>query len=126
MSKYIYSDINSTLKSDPTGNYEIEYDRDAVIQSVKNILSTINGERVRNGIGSTLVRYLFQPMSSDTTDEIRTTIIRNIREYEPRIQRLNVRVKEDKTNNQYKVYIDFTVNRFSQPIQYQTNLRAMG
>lgn len=125
MQDYIYSDINSHLKVDSTGNYKVEYDADAVIQSVKNIFSTISGERVRNPIGSSLIRFLFQPMSSDTADDIKDLIIQNIREYEPRVERLSVTVRGDKQNQLYEVNVNFTINRFKQPFSFQTNLRAM-
>lgn len=124
MQDYIYSDVNSQLTTDSTG-YKVEVDADAVMQSVKNIFSTIPGERVRNPIGSPLIRYLFQPITRDTADDIKDVIVQNIRQYEPRVQRLNVKVKGDKDNHQYRVDVSFTINRFRKPFSFQTNLRAM-
>jgi len=125
MKNPIYSDINSSLKIDSAGKYKVEYDEQAVIQSIKNIFATISGERVRSRLGSSLLRYLFQPMTSDTRDDIRTEIIRNIRQYEPRVRSLNVRVDGDRDNNMYIVRVEMTIDRFTQPIKYQTKLRSM-
>lgn len=123
--KFIYSDVNSSLKKTAGGELAVEYDENAVIQSVRNIFATVKGERVRSGLGSTLLAYLFEPMQDDTVDEIRTEIIRNIREYEPRVDQLRVRVVPNYDAHVYNVYMQFTVNRFATPISFQINLRAM-
>jgi len=125
MKKYIYSDINSQLSSDKTGDFKIEYDGEAVMQSIKNIFATISGERVRNGIGSSLVRYLFQPMTEDTVDAIKNEITNNIKKHEPRIRTINVNVIGDKQKYVYEVTVTITVDRFAQPLRFQTNLRSM-
>lgn len=122
---FVYSDINSSMKLSTNGNIEIEYDADAVIQSIKNIFATIPNERVRNPIGSSLLSYLFEPMSNDTADDIRREIISNIREYEPRVDSLKVNVRSDRDNNIYRVTVNFTIDEFSSPMRYQLNLRAM-
>lgn len=123
---HVYSDVNSALKTSADGNLRVEYDSDAVIQSIKNIFSTIKGERVRSGLGSGLISYLFEPMEPDTEDDIRTEIIRNIRQYEPRVDSLRVQVRGNKDEHMYRVVVDFTINRFAKPLRFQTNLRAMG
>lgn len=122
----IYSDIERTLKTERSGNLRVEYDADAVIQSIKNIFSTIKGERVRSPIGSSLLSYLFEPMTPDTEDDIKAEITRNIRQYEPRVDRLKVNVIGDRDNRLYKITLEFTISRFTRPFRFQTNLRAMG
>lgn len=123
---FVYSDVASSLRTLSDGNKEVVYDADAVIQSIKNIFSTIRGERVRSGIGSGLLRYLFEPMESDTADEIRTEIITNIRRYEPRVGQLDVTVRGDYTSQTYDVTVNFTIDRFTRPFRFDTRLRAMG
>lgn len=125
MKKYIYSDINSKLDPDKTGDFKVEYDGEAVMQSIKNIFATISGERVRNGIGSSLVRYLFQPMTEDTVDAIQSEITTNIKKHEPRIKTINVSVIGDKQKYIYEVTVTITISRFAQPLRFQTNLRSM-
>ena len=122
---YIYSDVNSKLTSNKKGEFEVEYDTDSVIQSVKNILSTVSGERVRNPIGSVLLRYLFEPMTEDTVDSIKNEILGNIRKYEPRIRTIKVDVIGDKQKHVYEVTMTITIDRFNRPIKFQTNLRSM-
>ena len=123
--KYIYSDINSRLKADKTGDFKVEYDGEAVMQSIKNIFATISGERVRNGIGSSIVRYLFEPMTDDTVEDIKDEIKVNIKKYEPRIRTLKVNVVGDKEKHTYDVTVTITVDRFAQPLRFQTSLRSM-
>lgn len=122
---FVYSDVNSALEREAGGAIKIEYDEDAVIQSVKNIFATIKGERVRSGLGSSLLGYLFEPMEADVADEIRIEIIRNIREYEPRVDSLKVRVQPNYDANLYRVSVDFTIDKFAAPLRFQTNLRSM-
>ena len=123
--KNVYSDVKSTLNKTPNGDVEVEYDGDAVMQSIKNILSTVSGERVRNPIGSVLLRYLFEPISEDTADDIKTEIMTNIRKHEPRVRKLKVDVKPDPDKHVYIVTMTLTVDRFVQPLRYQTRLRSM-
>lgn len=122
---HVYSDINRALNTTPDGNIKIEYDGDAVMQSIKNIFSTIRGERVRSSLGSNLLSYLFEPMTPDTEDDIKAEITRNIRQYEPRVDRLKVNVIGDKDAQSYKVSVEFTINKFARPFRFQTNLRSM-
>lgn len=123
--KYIYSDVKSTLNKTPNGDVEVEYDGNAVIQSIKNILSTVSGERVRNPIGSVLLRYLFEPISEDTADDIRSELLSTIKKHEPRVRTIRVTVKPDPDNHIYIVSMSLTVDKFVQPLRYQTRLRSM-
>ena len=123
---YTYADISSALSKDNNGNFDIKYDDAAVIQSLKNIFSTVPGERVRSSIGSSLVRYLFEPINNDTADDIKDEIRSSVRQYEPRISTLKLTVIPDIDANVYRVTLDFKINNFARPIRFQTNLRAMG
>lgn len=123
---YVYSDVVSSLEQSASGNIDIKYDVDAVFQSVKNIMSTIPGERVRNGIGSSLLRYLFEPINNDTADDIKDEIRTMIRQYEPRVKQLRVNVRASIDEQMYKVTMEFMIDAFARPVRFQTNLRAMG
>jgi len=123
---YIYSDSDSKLKKESTGNIDINYDGDVIDQSVRTIFATITGERVRNPIGSTLVRYLFEPMTQDTVDDIKNEIRRALGKWEPRISLRTVIVRPEYDQNYYKVWIVYDIVGLTGQYQTQLNLRQIG
>jgi len=123
---YIYSDSDSKLKKESTGNIDINYDGDVIDQSVRTIFATITGERVRNPIGSTLVRYLFEPMTQDTVDDIKNEIRRALGKWEPRISLRTVIVRPEYDQNYYKVWIVYDIIGLTGQYQTQLNLRQIG
>lgn len=126
MRDFVYSDLDSRLHVKNSGEIKIVYDEEVITQSIKTILSTISGERVRNPIGSSLVRLLFEPMTIDTARDIKQRMVEDIRRNEPRIADLSVFVRPDFDGNSYDVVINARVRQISRPIEIQTRLRAMG
>lgn len=122
---YTYSDMDSRLSITREGNVKVVYDEDAIIQSIKTILTTITGERVRNPIGSSLVQYLFRQMTPDTADDIRRLIRRNITQYEPRVTLNRVQVTPLYDQNRYELVIDLLINEIDRRITFRQNLRPM-
>lgn len=125
MADYVYADADRTLKRDVSGNTVIQYDDNAIIQSVKNIISTITGERVRNPIGSTLVRLLFEPMNNETADSIRTVLFQSVERYDPRISIKTIRVIPNYDNNTYDVTVRMQVKRLTNIVKFETKLRSL-
>lgn len=81
----IYSDMSTTLDITKDGVVSKVYDSDVIVQSIKTILATVSGERVRNPIGASVVRLLFQPMNDILVRQLRTEIVDTILRYEPRV-----------------------------------------
>lgn len=125
MKDYIYSDIKHPLNITPSGNVELVYDEDAIVQSVKAILSTIAGERVRSPMGSNLIRYLFEPMAKNSENIIRNAMMKDIMKHEPRLSDLKIYVRANFDNNVYDVIVIATVSRVRRPIEFRTKLRSM-
>lgn len=126
MKKYTYSDVEKGLETATNGDVGVTYDVETIIQSIKTILSTIPYERVRNPIGSRLVTYLFEPISSDTTDEIRTEIGRSLREYEPRVIIQGVRVTPNPDKMTYDVSIDAFIKKLNYNERIDISLKILG
>jgi phage baseplate assembly protein W len=102
---YIYSDLDMTfLPSPATGDVSMKYNEQAVIRSIRNLLSTNLYERLfQPEIGSTLNTLLFEQVTSLTATLIENEIVRMIKNYEPRarISQLNVTALPD--SNQFNV-----------------------
>lgn len=122
---YKYSDADSRLRKTTTGNVLIKYDEDVIEQSIKTIFATISGERVRSPFGSSLVRFLFEPMTRITTKRIRRTIIGAIEQYEPRVQLITTDVTPNYDNHFYEVIVQYRVVGLKGLYQTSTRLRQL-
>lgn len=113
----IYSDIDFTFTRKPVvGDIALSYDNQAVIRSVRNLLSTKFYERPFNpGLGSNLDSLLFEPISPLTTSAIEQNIKQTIENYEPRVILKSVVAQPDEDNNAYNVTITFFLQNAVQP-----------
>ena len=123
---YEYSDVSRGLQKNQRGDIDVDYDANAILQSVRNILSTIPNERVRNPIGSSLVRYLFEPMTEDTAESIRIEVKQILGQWEPRIQTLKIRVIPDYDRQAYIVKMSISANKLVKTVEYNLLLSALG
>lgn len=124
--EFTYSDVHPGLDLDANGNITVLYDRDVIIQSIKSILTTISGERVRSPIGSSLVSLLFSPINEDTALAISTSIRNAIAQYEPRVTIDSLVVTPDEDSNTYVVSLVMTVKKITGAVKFQSRLQAMG
>jgi len=115
----IFKDIPLSFTAHPvTGNVKALTNRDAVKQSVKNIVLTNHYERPYNPIlGGDIISQLFENMDSITQYEISTNIRRALNNYEPRaiIDDIVTDFLEDQ--NAINVTITFRVNSDAEPIE---------
>lgn len=113
----IYSDIDFTFTKKPvTGDVALSFDEQAVIRSVRNLLSTKNYERPFNPkLGSNLDTLLFELISPITAVAIEREIKTTIENYEPRANLKDVVVKSDADKNQYSVTITFYIENATLP-----------
>jgi phage baseplate assembly protein W len=121
---YTYSDFDSRLTITREGSILIKYDRDVIIQSIKTILSTITGERVRSPIGSSLIRMLFQPINDDNIAEIQYRIQSDITRFEPRVEILNLQVSPNYDANRYDIVMNIKIKELGEVIPFATSLKA--
>jgi phage baseplate assembly protein W len=113
----IYSDIDFTFTKKPvTGDVALSFDEQAVIRSVRNLLSTKNYERPFNPkLGSNLDTLLFELISPITAIAIEREIKTTIENYEPRANLKDIVVKSDADKNQYSVTITFYIENATLP-----------
>lgn len=117
---YTYADLHMDLvdnynindflfqKSEIT-DIKIDYDIEAIKNSLYNIFTTTPGEKILNPeFGMDIRRYIFEPATIDTAKEIRRRIFQQIRSYEPRItlKSVDITVLEDVNEFDIVIYFD--------------------
>ena len=113
----IYSDIDFTFTKKPvTGDVALSYDDQAVIRSVRNLLSTRNYERPFNpDLGSVIDALLFENISPLTANSIKNEITRMIENYEPRANIKDVVVNSNPDKNAYNITLSFYIENATLP-----------
>lgn len=124
MSNFTYSDFESRLSITDNGNVKILYDKDVIIQSIKHIMTTVSGERVRSSFGGSLVGLLFQPMDEDLVFEIRRILTDAILKFEPRVGITQISVYPNYDGNYYDIRFDLFIKDINEVLQYDAKLRA--
>jgi phage baseplate assembly protein W len=113
----IYSDIDFTFTKKPvTGDVALSYDDQAVIRSIRNLLSTNHFERPFNPeLGSNLNALLFELVSPLTATALEREISTMIANYEPRANLKEIIVTPLPDNNAYNVYLSFYIENATLP-----------
>ena len=101
----IYSDIDLRFLPQPVSrDVSFSFDEQAVIRSVKNLLSTKPFERLWNPtLGSTIYNLLFEPITPLTGNLLKDEVIRTIQNFEPRAKIATIDVNAYPDQNGYQV-----------------------
>ena len=114
-----YSDLDFNFFANPsTGDVTRKYDENAIKQSIRNLILTSHFEKpFHPEIGSQVRSMLFEPFGPLTramlTEAIKNTIIN----YEPRVQLLNVTIKDDPDYHTMLISIIFKIVNTEEPIK---------
>lgn len=107
--KKLYSDIDFTFYRKPgLGDVDVAYDDQAVLRSIRNLLSTRHYERPFNpNLGSNIEALLFENITPTTANSLETEIAVVIKNYEPRAILSGVVVTPNPDQNAYTVTVTF-------------------
>lgn len=116
--KAIYSDIPISFTAHPiTGNVKKSINRDAVKNSVRNIILTNHGERFfKPKFGGNVTSQLFENASKFTEFNTARSIRIALQNYEPRAEVINVRVDSNPDTNNLTVTLKFRIFNDPEPI----------
>ena len=116
--KAIYSDIPISFTAHPiTGNVKKSINRDAVKNSVRNIILTNHGERFfKPKFGGNVTSQLFENASKFTEFNTARSIRIALQNYEPRAEVINVRVDTNPDNNNLTATLKFRIFNDPEPI----------
>lgn len=113
----IYSDIDFNFTKKPvTGDVALSFDDQAVIRSIRNLLSTRHYERPFNpDLGSNVDALLFEMVSPLTAAALEKEILTTINNYEPRARVKSIVVSAQTDNNAYSVTLTFYIQNATLP-----------
>ena len=122
-----YRDLDFSFKQNPnTNDVGIKKNNAAVIQSCLNILRTNHGERPFDyNFGANLRAYLFENMTNVTAANMATNIQVALKNYEPRIEVLNINVKAQAAENDVFITVTGRVKSTNQIIDIATTLERL-
>ena len=121
-----YSDMDYRLRITPSGNVVVHRNQDAINQSIRMIFATVSGERVRSNIGSSVIQLLFEPVSNETSRDLKDLLKQNVERYEPRVQITNLKVIPNFDSNEYDVRLRYHITQSPQTMTFSTRLRSLG
>ena len=106
-----FKDISMTFQANPLNNDLIAIkNENAIARSVKNIVFTLPGEKYFNpNFGSQISKVLFENIDDITASVIVDEIKESIRNFEPRVELLDVEAFPNFDNNQFDVIITYEI-----------------
>lgn len=112
-----YSDLDLDFLAHPTtGDVIVKTGSDAINRSIRNLVLTNYYEKpFRPGIGSNAIKLLFDNVTPLTANFLKDAIFEVVRNYEPRVNLINVTVKFDLDNNGYDVVMEYIILNKNQP-----------
>lgn len=121
-----YSDLDFAFTKATNGDVSVKYDDNAVKQSVKNLILTINYERpFHPEIGCQVNNLLFENFTPVTEVIVRQTIYDVLNKFEPRITILNIDVTQQDDLNSLGVELTFKYKNDPRPITVTTFLNRV-
>lgn len=122
-----YTDIDLDFRAHPiTGDVLRKVGDAAIIQSIKNLLSTSKYEKLfQPRIYSNLRDHLFEPIDNITSSAIQNEIRSTINNFEPRADVVEVNATPDYDNNGYSVSVTFFIVNQTTPITIEIFLERL-
>ena len=119
-----FTDLDLNFTAHPVNkDVAIKYDEQAIKQSVRNLILTKNFERpFHSEIGSQVRGLLFEPVTEMSVSIIKSSIVDVIRNYEPRVQLVDVFVNVRPDENYVDIRIVFKIINTATPIELTLTL----
>jgi len=106
-----FKDLSMSFQVNPLNNDMIAIKNEtAIARSVRNLVFTLPGERFFNqNLGSKVSKSLFENIDEISASIIRDEIENTIRNYEPRVDLINVKVTADYDNSGFNITINYYI-----------------
>jgi phage baseplate assembly protein W len=121
----IYQDLDFNLNADEYGNVNVLEDKDAIQQSLKNIIFTRIGSRTKfhnPNFGSNINKLLFEKMNRATELEIEDEIRFSIENFEPRVKIVDIVIDAKYDQYQYDISIIYNIVNLSEADELNVTL----
>lgn len=106
-----FKDVSSSFKVNPL-TYDLVSitNETAIARSVRNLISTLQGERFfQSNLGCDVSNSLFENLTSSTASIIKSQIETTINNYEPRVSLISVDVNPNYDEYSYEVVIRYRI-----------------
>lgn len=111
---FVYSDVDMELNRQTDGDIQKVIDIEAVINSLNNIISTLQGSRrMLPEFAQDVWSLLFEPMDDDTARMIGERILEAVRIWEDRVEVTSIDIDTDYDTNLYNLRMNFTIKPLS-------------
>ena len=119
-----FSDLNFDFSTNPsTADVTKKFDEEAIKSSVKNLISTRPFERpFHPEIGSQVYALLFEPLTDTSVPVLVSTIRNTIEIFEPRVDLLDIDVRDNPDLNEITITLKFKITNSSNPITLKTSI----
>lgn len=108
MANFTYSDVEIELTKQTDGDIQKDIDVDAILNSLNNIIATLQGSRrMLPEFAQAIHQLLFEPITDDTARAIGQTMLEGIRTWEDRIDVVGIDIEPNHDQNQYNVIMNF-------------------
>ena len=121
--EYTYTQNSEFLKKNEIIDLKVDYDLNAIKNSLRNMFLTNRGEKLLNpyfGIG--LANFVFDQVTQSTAKAIGDAILSNITTFEPRVQVNKVNVIANEDDNSYIINIILSVPQLKAELVNLTGL----
>jgi len=114
-----FKDVSMSFQANPLNNDLIALkNQTAISRSIRNIVLTSPGEKFFNpDFGSNVSRLLFDTLDDLTALSIRDEIENSIRNFEPRVQLIDVIVVPEYDNNEFNITVVYNIIGIDVPAQ---------
>jgi len=109
----VYSDIDIELSMQTDGDVLREIESDSIINSLTNIINTMQGtRRMLPDFASTSQKLLFEPIDENTSKLIRNRLLDSIYRWEDRVEIEVLYIEPIYDQNMYKCLLKFKIKDF--------------
>jgi len=110
----VYSDIDIELSQSTDGDILRDTDEEAVMNSIVNIIQTVQGtRRMLPSFAADVQKILFEPIDEGTTDLIRSNIITNVNKWDDRVYVEGLYINPVYDKGMYKCLMRFQIIGFN-------------
>ena len=123
----LYKDIDFNLTKHPlTNDVAVKSDANAIEQSLKSLLATSYYERFfQPEVGSNIRAILFEPADPITATDLRSAISNLIRNYEPRVNLINITIEDNSERNAYNIMLTYSFANAPSPVTLKVLLERL-
>jgi phage baseplate assembly protein W len=106
-----FKDISLSFEPHPvTKDLPVIKNQTAIIRSIRNLVETIPSEKFFNpNLGSNVYSSLFEFVDYGTASVIEDQIRNVVRNYEPRVERVEVNAYPEPDSNNFEIYVKFNI-----------------